>query len=257
MMKIVQLTDLHLHADREVRLKNVPTWATWDEVWADVRARHSDADLIVLTGDLAHDELPPTYLLLAESLGPQLSLVRPLPGNHDFRAGIRAAFPTAAPNDGCLAFAVELGDWQIIGLDTHVPGQVSGRVGREQLEWFAAQLSGRPVGRSLVFQHHPPVAVGTPWVDKLGLEDAAEYHAVVAAHPQVAAVFCGHVHQVGRHAGAAAPVFTSPSTAIQFLAGAAEFTMEPLAPGYRVVLASDAGFETVVERLNEVRFPPS
>ena len=27
MMKIVQLTDLHLHADRDVRLKNVPTWA--------------------------------------------------------------------------------------------------------------------------------------------------------------------------------------------------------------------------------------
>jgi Icc protein len=63
--------------------------------------------------------------------------------------------------------------------------------------------------------HHPPIQVGTWWLDKDLLRDHEKLRGVLQGS-SVRAVFCGHVHQesTGRFADAA--VWTTPSTAYQF-----------------------------------------
>lgn len=256
MPRIVQLTDLHLFCDRATRLKNVPTWETFRDVCRHIKAHAGEWDLMVLSGDLAHDELAETYALLREELGDWLPRCRLIPGNHDNRAGLRTVFPEIVPrNEGFISFAEELAGWRILGVDSHLAGEVPGRIEPEQLEWLADQLKGHPNQPTFVFLHHPPISVNSPWLDKIGLENPELFRNLITNHPQIRAVITGHVHHVFQGKLGSADVLTTPSTAIQFEPKGEEssYTNDP--PGYRIFDLKEESYQTEVLRLPELRFP--
>lgn len=256
MPRIVQLTDLHLLCDRGERLKNVPTWETFREVCQHVQAHAGEWDLMVLTGDLAHDELAETYELLREDLGDWLPRCRLIPGNHDNRTGLRSVFPEIVPASGeFLSFAEEVGGWRILGVDSHWPSEVSGRIEPEQLAWLSDQLKQHPNQPTLVFLHHPPISVNSIWLDKIGLENPEPFQQLITDHRQVRAITTGHVHHVFQGTLGTADVFTSPSTAIQFEPKGEEssYTNDP--PGYRIFDLNGGNYRTEVMRSDQLRFP--
>ncbi|MFO0820542.1 MAG: phosphodiesterase [Pirellulales bacterium] len=254
---ILQFTDLHLFTDRTQRLKGVSTWDSFAAVLEDARRFCPQPDLIVVTGDVAHDEAASTYVALRELWGDWLPRCRFLPGNHDLRAGFRRGFAELFPRAhgagvtddmAPLAFAISLGEWRLIGLDTHIPGQVKGRLGEGQKEWLRGQLrdfAGRPM---LIFQHHPPARIGTPWVDDLGHENAAELAEIVSGS-SVRAVIAGHVHQDCDVEWSGLRVLTTPSTAVQFRPGTLQLEVDEKPPGYRVIRLSNQEWTTQVRRL--------
>ena len=71
-------------------------------------------------------------------------------------------------------FADSLGDWRLIGLDSQITGALPGELGAEQLAWLASLLtaSSQP---TVLFLHHPPIMVGSAWLDRIGLVDAAAF----------------------------------------------------------------------------------
>src|SRR5436190_18417540 len=93
MHRILQLTDCHLFADPKAELRGVATWPRFQAVLQDVRRRFPDFDLLVLSGDTAHDECLATYQAVRQSLGEWSERVRIIPGNHDDRAAMRRVFP--------------------------------------------------------------------------------------------------------------------------------------------------------------------
>ena len=256
MPRVLQLTDLHLCRDRGLRLKGVPTWETFREVCDHVRNHAEPWDLLVLTGDLAHDELSQTYRLLREELGDWVGRCRIVPGNHDNREGLREAFPEITPRSGeFLTFAEDVGGWRILGLDTHRPGEVSGHLPKEQLNWLAQQLD-QSRGPVLLFLHHPPISVHSRWLDRIALEHPEPLRELIAAHPQIRCVAGGHVHHVFQGKIGSADVLTTPSTAIQFEPSGEEssYTNDP--PGYRIFDLDETGYRTQVLRLPEMRYRP-
>ena len=74
-LTILQLTDLHLFADG-APLRGVPTWQTLDEILRAARETGIDFARVIITGDLAHDEIRPTYERLRETLGDWAERVR-------------------------------------------------------------------------------------------------------------------------------------------------------------------------------------
>lgn len=255
--RIIQLSDLHLLCDFQGCLKGVPTWETFREVLEHVREHAGKWDLMVLTGDLAQDELPETYALLREELGELLPRCRLVPGNHDNRLGLKQVFPEILPADQeFLSFHETLGDWQIIGLDTHQPGKVPGRIGSDQLAWLSQQLNQNPKAKTLLFLHHPPISVNSPWLDRIALEEPESLCELIQANPQIRAVASGHVHHVFQGKIGQADFLTTPSTAIQFGPGGEEssYTMDP--PGYRVFEFEQNGYRTDVVRMPALRYPP-
>lgn len=247
---ILQFTDLHLFADRTRQLKGITPWETFERVLATARHRHPEPDLVVFTGDLTHDELPETYHQLREHILDWLPICRFLPGNHDSRTCLRAAFPECtSAGEGTLQFATSLDNWRLIGLDTHLPGQVSGRLGAEQLQWLDDELKRLDDSLALVFQHHPPCSVQTPWLDAIGLEDADQELRVLSQCAALRGVVTGHVHHEAIHsAGSGVSVYTTPATAVQFAPGADVLTVDPVPPGYRVLRLTGDHWQTYVER---------
>jgi Icc protein len=257
--RILQLSDLHPFADPDARLFGIPTRELLQDVLAHVQESGVRADHVVVTGDLVHDELPETYAAVRELLEPLLDRLWPLPGNHDDRAALRSAFAGRISGDGAdrINFAFDAGDWLCLGLDTHVPGAVGGRIGADQVEWIREQLDEHRPRAAVLFMHHPPVDLGVSWLDRIGVEDAQLLRDLLAEEPRIRLVCCGHVHHESSNHVATAEVVTVPSTGLQFspVSDVAQFVAAP--PGYRIIELNGDGYSTSVVRLPEARYTPT
>ena len=259
MTTILQLSDLHAFADPDERLFGIPTRELLEEVLAHVRHSGVRPDHVVVTGDHTHDEQPDTYAAVKELLSPYLDRLWLLPGNHDDRARLRAAFDGRIPGDGAdrITFSFRASGWLCVGLDTHVPGEVGGRVGTEQVAWVEEQLDRHRPRAAALFMHHPPVELGRAWLDRIGLEDGHLLRELFAREPRIRVVCCGHVHHESSRRLDAAEVVTVPSTGLQFstVGDVAEFVAAP--PGYRIIELDEDGYSTWVVRLPEARYTPT
>lgn len=241
-VRVIQITDLHLFADPGAELRGVCPRSRFEAILGALQAERPSADRLVITGDLTHDDRRETYQALRELMADWIDILRVIPGNHDDRAAMREVFGdrihAAADRN---VFVDEVGSWQLIGIDTQLTGAVGGRAGAVQLEWLARQLedsAGRP---TLLGLHHPPVAIGSRWLDEIGLEDADQLKALLARHPQVKLLCCGHIHQELATAVSGRTVLATPATAVQFQPGAEILEIDSVMPGYRVIELDDDG----------------
>lgn len=242
-MRLVQITDPHLHADPAARSRTGIPFAQLQTVVAAVIAECPDA--VVVTGDISQDESAASYAAAARLFDTLPCPWHWLPGNHDQRELMAVEHE--------LVDAVALGDWRMLLLDTQVPGAPHGELGEHKLAALAAQLEDddRP---TLIAMHHPPVAVGADWMDAIGLKDSAAFWQALGAYPQVKTVLFGHAHQVFSVtvacAGQAVEVYGCPAAADQFLPDAEHFAVDAEAsPGYRVLMLDARGASTRVERV--------
>ena len=91
-----------------------------------------------------------------------------------------------------LTFVLSQAGWRIIGLDSHLPGETGGRVDAAQLQWLKSQLEESPNSPTLLFLHHPPVAISVEWLDRIGLSDTRNLIELIKSSPQIKALCAGH-----------------------------------------------------------------
>lgn len=254
-LRIVQLTDFHLHDDPEELSWGIPTRETFGEVLGRVRAEFADAEFFVLTGDLTHEGSESAHEELRRQLGDLLLRCRLVPGNHDHPDFLRQFFPeVVAPKNGPLTFSEPAGHWRLIGLDTQLPGEVGGRLGTDQLDWLRAELATHSSEPTVLFLHHLPIGTASPWLDRIGLEDAAALGKLFVAAPQVRLICTGHIHQELCGTLAGADVLATPSTGVQFRPDTEVPEGDPIPPGFRVLELGDDFYTTRIIRLDSARF---
>jgi 3',5'-cyclic AMP phosphodiesterase CpdA len=194
-------------------------------------------DLVLVTGDLVDFGSPEEYARCRAALSAIPQPLHLLPGNHDDRDALRAAFPEHGylPQAGPLQYVVEGWPLRLVCLDTVLPGRPAGALGAEGLAWLDARLAEAPGRSTIVAMHHPPFAVGIGFMDRIALADSDGFAAVLARHPQVEAVLCGHVHRtvvtrVGGAVGLIAPA-TAHQIPLDLADGGPEtYVLEP--PGF-------------------------
>ena len=250
MHRILQITDCHLFADRR-ELRGIATWPRLIAVLDEIRGRFSDFDCLVVTGDTAHDEIEETYTAFREALGDLTDRLFFIPGNHDNREAMVRVFPDRCGlTDGRLTFQHRLGSWQVIGLDSHLPGEVAGRIGQAQFRWTGKVLGGTPSLHTLLFVHHPPVRIHSRWLDGIGLEDGTELIDLLSQFPNMKLVCSGHVHQESTTATSGPSVLTTPAVGPQFRPRTDEMQLDPLLPALRVIeLDPDGVWSTQIVRV--------
>lgn len=250
---VLQLTDLHLFADAAATLKGVCTLESFRTVWRRALETAPDCDAIILTGDLTHDEQEDTYRALRGELGNAIDRCYFLPGNHDNRTLMRRVFADRiADSESEIGFSFCAAGWRLIGLDTHVPGAIYGGISREQLDSFEAELaqySGQPTA---VFLHHPPVPVGSRWLDAVMLENPEPFLGALSRAPHVKFVCCGHVHQEFTGLWGAVTIWTTPATSVQFRPGADVLVVDNVAPGFRVLELAGSTSRSIVVRVPDM-----
>jgi 3',5'-cyclic-AMP phosphodiesterase len=165
-------------------------------------------DAVVISGDLTQEGRPVDYAVLREILAPLDVPVLCCPGNHDERGAFRAGM-LGGEGAEPVNQAHEVAGASILLCDSLVPGSDAGRLGPETLSWLDAALLHAD-GPAFVVLHHPPVAVGIPELDRIRLQDPDGLAAVLARHPRVAGVLCGHAHSGAASTFAGIPVRVAP-----------------------------------------------
>jgi 3',5'-cyclic-AMP phosphodiesterase len=245
-LHLLQLTDTHLTAREDGALRGVATRPALRAVLAHARAFHWNAEALLLTGDLVHDDTG-GYAAVRAEFGDLGKPVLCLPGNHDEAAVLRRELSAPPFQVGGHA---DFGTWRVVMLDSSVPGQADGRLSDVELLRLDVALATAGSRHVLVCLHHHPVPQGSRWLDSVALANAADFFAVTDRHACVRAIAWGHVHQAfeGRRHGVR--LFGTPSTCAQFLPAAEQFALDPQPPGYRrFTLRADGTIDSAVLRV--------
>jgi 3',5'-cyclic AMP phosphodiesterase CpdA len=99
----------------------------------------------------------------------------------------------------------------------------------------------------LILMHHPPFVTGIGHMDRIGLAGIPSFAEIVARHPQVERILCGHLHRAIDRRFAGTVAGTAPSTAHQIRVNLIpeariSFNFEP--PGYQLHLWRDGALVT-------------
>ena len=184
--------------------------------------------LRVTSGDLSNDFSPESYQRIADHLREPGIPVAVLAGNHDRPEDLEAH---VAGDSIAILGRREMGPWQLHGLCTQRDDTIHGELDTEQIQALDQQLS-RNHGPGLIFLHHQPLRVGTPWIDRYRLkdDDAAELRRMLMRHSHVAAICWGHVHQYYATRIGPTQYLACPATSANNLPGGKEFQLDPNGP---------------------------
>lgn len=251
-IKIIQISDCHLRAEAQGALLGMKTLESLDAVLELLEREKESPDLVLLTGDLAQDGSQGAYQALRERMDRRFRCpVIWFMGNHDNAAAMQAV----AQGTDCLRKSLTLGGWHIICLDSSVPGKVHGKLEDAELAFLEAELQANPDKHIMVVFHHHPVAIGSAWMDTIGLRNGPAFLSVIERFNSVRLILWGHIHQAFDSAYKGVRLLASPSTCVQFKPLSHAFALDEVAPGYRrIVLQSDGSLETEVLRVDHIEF---
>ena len=211
-LRLLQLSDPHLLADPAGSLRGRRPAALLrhglGQALAQLRASGTVPDQLLISGDLCHDESWGGYRRLGEILQSERAdpmgepaaggMAAPilLAGNHDHPQLLRGVLSRQARIGPGLWPLEPAPGWSLLALDSHCAGREGGRLDPAQWTWLEQMLSTTPAeAHLLVALHHPPLAIGDPGFDAIGLEEGERLLALLAASPRVRGLVFGHVHQ--------------------------------------------------------------
>lgn len=234
-MLIAQLTDLHVRPPGRLAYGVADTNEFLTRAVDALLAFRPRPSMVLITGDLTDCGLEEEYALLRRELGRLPMPVYAIPGNHDRRETMRAAFTDAAwahADPRFIQYTVEGCPVRIIALDTVVPGQGHGELCDARLAWLEARLAADPDRPTLIMMHHPPFVCGIEHMDAINCRNGAALAAIVRRYPCVERVVCGHHHRPIQVRWAGTIVSVAPSVAHQVVLALeadapAAFTLEP------------------------------
>jgi len=214
---IAQISDLHIMPAGMLAYRRVDTAAALARCVTELNRFAPRPDLVVISGDLVDAPSPSAYKHLRQLLAPLEMPFAAVPGNHDDRDLVRAAFPGSyAHQSGALNSLRAIGAVDLVLIDSVTPGRDYGTLERETLAWLETVLAAAPTRPALLFLHHPPFVTGIEHMDVQNLRNAGELAAILRRHPRARLVAAGHVHRAvaTRFAGASATICPAPNHAV-------------------------------------------
>jgi Icc protein len=250
-VRLIQISDTHLYAEQDGHLLGVNTHQSFSSVLQQVKKEKTIPNAYIFSGDLSHDGSKASYQHLADVMDSLPAPVFVCPGNHDQPKTFKQLYTS---EKCCKESAFLCKRWQVILLDTQIPGKVSGHLSSRELKFLEERLTDYSKYYSLIFFHHHPVPVGAHWLDPLGLNNSDEFFALIDRFPNVRGIVFGHVHQdfAGKHKHIS--VFGTPSTSVQFKPNTHQFKVDKIQPGYRILSLDDYGvIHSTVQRATRDR----
>lgn len=262
-INILQITDMHLSSAGERTNKDWgsrPCCATsFEAVIKQALNEDIHCDLILVTGDLVSKIKPAIYDYIFEVLEATNIPFACIAGNHDVTDELNSELPfperqlIAHPADKRLLnrHVIDTDYWQILLLNSAIPGKVSGAITEADIRWLCQQLEtcDKP---ALLALHHHVLLIDSDWMDAHMTENAERFWQHMAAYANLRVIISGHVHQeqVSNYQGVT--VYTTPSTCYQYKPYEDEFAYDKAAkPGYRwLQLANNGQVASWIKRLD-------
>ena len=197
MTAILQITDTHIVPDGNLvsgRLETSDALARLVERITSIGHQIGPIDAVLVSGDVSDDGSAESYARFKSLMAPLHLPIHVIPGNHDSRETMRAAFADQLPVSGPLNWCRKVGNVQLIGLDTLVEGHGYGTLAPETLVFLKDALSNADGSPVLLALHHPPFQSGIDFMDDIGLTNQSDLRDAIANHSGELRLVCGHIH---------------------------------------------------------------
>jgi len=247
-VRILHLTDPHLFADADSELRGVNTANTLALAISHIQREDWPADAVVMTGDTVQDDSADGYRRFRDAVSPLGLPVHCVPGNHD----VVPLMHEMLSDEPFLFCAVQqFSNWCFIGVDSCVAESAGGRLADAEFDRLREALAAGHE-HVAVCLHHPPVRLGSRWLDGVGLANGEEFLAKMNAAGNVRLVLFGHAHQAYDDMHGDVRVIGTPSTCRQFRPLSDEFSLDDKPPAYRrLTLKTDGSVNTELVWLHE------
>lgn len=216
-MIIAQLSDSHIALEAPQRGENLAACVRH------IAALPERPDVVVHTGDIAHNGTLEEYQAAAEIMADLPAPLYVIPGNKDRRAAMAQVFAAnmASPLGAAfLQYAVDDFPIRLVFLDSLTLSSNKGELCQHRLAHLDDMLTQERQKPTAVFVHHPPFDVPSakdPF-QFLTRENAAQFEAVLKRAPNATGLFCGHIHREydGRFADIPARTMTAIALDLRF-----------------------------------------
>lgn len=262
-LNVLQLTDLHLSqqaiSSHSNVLLNDECTQRFEAVLQQALNDDVRCDLIIVTGDLVDKVDSVIYdYIFATLQATQIPFVC-IAGNHDVTDEVGKDRPFSErtliahnADSRLLSRHVIMTDhWQLLFLDSSIPGQVAGEITLEDIAWLSSQLSlcDKP---ALLAVHHHLLPMNSAWMDAYIVKNATIFWQQIIKYRQLQVIISGHTHQEQAYNHEGITVYSTPSTCYQFKPHKDEFAYDEAArPGYRwLQLANNGQVASWVKRLD-------
>ena len=193
-MHIIQISDSHISRDHPGRASELAACVAY------INSLDLQPDVVVHTGDIAHDGLTEEYILARRLLDELAAPYVVLAGNRDNRARLVESFCDGhhlCTGMDFVQYAVEDFPVRLIIVDTVSTASHKGRLCERRLADIDSMLSRDTSRPALMFLHHPPfdVPVAPDPFQFESRNEAGALLAAVARYPNVRGLHCGHVHR--------------------------------------------------------------
>ncbi|WP_434288540.1 phosphodiesterase [Celeribacter sp. SCSIO 80788] len=208
MPAFLQITDTHIVAPGALACGRSDTAAALTRAIETINAKLpvlGDVSCVIITGDLTDHGTPEEYAHFSALMAPLALPWLAVPGNHDRRAPMRAAFAGAdwLTKEGPIQWHRDFGPFSLIGLDTLLEGAHHGDLcddGFALVDQVLNRIGDQPV---IIATHHPWMPSAITTMDADNIRNGAALMARLAAHPGPVRMISGHVHramttQIGR-----------------------------------------------------------
>ncbi len=251
-MKLIHITDIHLTANNKNIIGLNPA-DNFKQCLEHIKKNHSDADRIVITGDLAHKGHIEAYANLSHYLDKISIPVDLVIGNHDNRENFFAIFPSAYKDEnGYVQGYTDTDIGRFIYLDS-VGGTLenpqlshAGFYDKKRFQWLEQQLMIAKEKHlpTFLFMHHHPRDILVKPCDLIGLQEKQQFNQLLKKYNDIVKyIFFGHCHLSLSGITAGIPFSSLRGTNHQVLpdfSGNPKFKITPLSPAYNVVFFEES-----------------
>jgi len=193
-VKIIWLSDLHLVAPGDSLFGRNPEIQLQRAIDC-INRYHTDATYCILSGDLVDDSDAEVYTRLRNTLAELNIPYLPMVGNHDNRDLIKDLLDLPKLDTQFIQYAVNVGDWRILLLDTVRTDSADGELCDVRLQWLQAELDRDKQSPTLVFSHHPLLPLTLPMQDQESLQSGERLLSMLQGAGNVRHWCFGHVHR--------------------------------------------------------------
>jgi 3',5'-cyclic AMP phosphodiesterase CpdA len=193
-MRIVQISDTHISTSRPSRASDLETCIRH------INAIDPQPDVVVHTGDVAHDGTAEEYDVARRLLDGLAAPYFVIPGNRDNRGELIKSFADGhriRVGMDFVQYAVDDFAARMIFIDTVSTASNKGRLCERRLEQIDGMLAADRSRPAMLFLHHPPlvVPVGPDPVHFESWSDVDALMARLGRYDHIRGICCGHVHR--------------------------------------------------------------
>ena len=248
-MRVLHLTDPHLFASESGELRGVNTHRSLQRVLDHYQSGDWVADVAIVSGDLVQDDSAQAYERFRSLLGTLALPVYCCPGNHDVRTLMQEAV-SSEPFHYCATSTH--GNWTLIGIDSCVTGEAGGLISDTELQRVMDELQKSNTPHALLYLHHPPIDLGSKWLDSVRLENGSQLLTQLQEADTARVLLFGHAHQAADTDVGTLRILGTPSTCRQFKPGSDRYAVDDNPPAYRqITLYEDGDIDTRLVWIDE------